>query len=201
MTHSEIEIKLRLGTGPAEARRLLEARGARLVSGREFEDNVLLDDGALSLMRRGALLRLRRCRPGRADGEAAAVSARLTLKELGAESSERYKIRDEVETGVESPDALEVVLHRLGYRTVYRYQKFRTVFEAATAAGALHVMLDETPIGLFLELEGSTGAIDEFAAKLGFGHEDYITLSYRGLQEQAYSGSGREPGDMVFEEA
>ena len=43
------------------------------------------------------------------------------------------------------------------------------------------VTLDETPIGWFLELEGSPDWIDKTARQLGFSEEDYVILSYAAL--------------------
>jgi adenylate cyclase class 2 len=54
-------------------------------------------------------------------------------------------------------------------------------------------MLDETPIGNFLEIEGDPAGIDAAAARLGFARSDYITDSYHRL----FLLSGRS-GDMVF---
>jgi adenylate cyclase class 2 len=205
---SEIEVKLRIGGAPADLesiRRRLHEAGATPVSDRHFEDNVLFDDRDGSLARRASLLRLRRCfvpgsgdleRPGAADSVPS--EARLTWKDPGEAAPGRYKIRPEIEIAVQEPDSLQAILERLGLQARYRYQKYRTVFEAPTDAGSLEIMLDETPIGCFLELEGPPGAIDEFAARLGFTHADYITLSYRALQVQSAARDGREPGDMIF---
>ena len=191
----EIEIKLRLAAGASETRRLIESCGGRCVAERVFEENVLYDGGSMRLAREGRLLRLRRTLP--ADGGQPA--ARLTLKEPPLRDGGRYKVRGEVETVVADPDAIDLILKRLALEPVWRYQKYRTVFAAETPEGHAEVVLDETPIGNFIEIEGPPEAIDAFAHRLGFSPADYITLSYRGLQEQAYAGSGREPGDLVFE--
>ncbi len=56
-------------------------------------------------------------------------------------------------------------------------------------------MLDETPVGVFLELEGPPEWIDRTAGTLGFSEGDYITLSYLELHRRV---TGGETGDMVF---
>ncbi len=191
----EIEVKLRLAGGAAEARRQIESCGGRCTRERVFEENVLYDGGSMRLAREGRLLRLRRLLPAGAG----APSARLTLKEPPVHDQGRYKVRGEIETDVADPDALEQILGRLALEPVWRYQKYRTAFTAETPGGRAEVLLDETPIGNFIEIEGAPGAIDAFAQRLGYSTSDYITLSYRALQEQAWAGSGREPGDLVFE--
>ena len=54
-------------------------------------------------------------------------------------------------------------------------------------------MVDETPIGDFLEIEGDADGIHRAAAALGFAPADYVTDSYVTL----FFAAGRQ-GDMVF---
>ena len=54
-------------------------------------------------------------------------------------------------------------------------------------------MIDETPIGTFLEIEGPVSAIHEAARALGRGPADYIADSYAAL----FFASGGT-GDMIF---
>ena len=60
------------------------------------------------------------------------------------------------------------------------------------------VMLDQTPIGDFLELEGAPRWIDRTARTLGFSSADYITASYGRLYLDYCVENGVEPGNMVF---
>jgi len=57
------------------------------------------------------------------------------------------------------------------------------------------VAIDETPVGVFIEIEGSEEGITTMAEALGRGPSDYILDSYRGLFLQ----SGRGGRDMVFD--
>jgi len=88
------------------------------------------------------------------------------------------------------------VLERLGFTVWFRYQKYREEFGARDAI----VALDETPIGTFVEIEGSEAAITEMAVALGRSEADYLLDSYRGLYVQHCEASGTPVGDMVFEE-
>jgi adenylate cyclase class 2 len=178
----EVEIKLAIGTSEPVIRRL-EALGARLAHPRGLEVNELLDLPGQPLRARGALLRVRRY-GGRSV---------LTYKEP-AQGPAGYKVRREIEAEIPDSAAVVQILEAAGFTRVWRYMKHRTVLEL----DGLHILLDETPIGNYLELEGARTAIDSVASALGRTHEEYITLSYRELQEQHCLKRGVVPGDMIF---
>jgi adenylate cyclase, class 2 len=173
----ETEIKLRVADA-AGARAALKRIGAQLARERHFEDNLLFDDRLGSLREGGSVLRVRRTPRGGV----------LTFKGP-REVQEGIKSREERETAVDRPDALESILVGLGYRSVFRYQKYR---ETWTHRGQ-EIEVDETPIGVFLEIEGDADGIREVAAELGYSREDFVAESYVGL----FLASGRA-GDMVF---
>ncbi len=54
------------------------------------------------------------------------------------------------------PDAFKVeqIFNEIGYHPIFRYEKFRTEYAKAPSTGK--VLLDETPIGNYLEIEGSS---------------------------------------------
>lgn len=180
----EIEIKLRFESA-GDVRRSLSELGAREVTPRHFEDNVVFDRDHEPLAGMGRLLRLRRC----------SGTARVTYK-APVPGRHRHKVRQEEETTVADPGALEHILAGLGFHPVYRYQKYRTLFEL----GELQLCLDETPLGCFLELEGPPAAIDRAARLLGAGEDRYVVETYRDLHEAAAREAGVEPGDLVFDE-
>jgi adenylate cyclase class 2 len=92
---------------------------------------------------------------------------------------------------------MEAILTQLGYRPVFRYEKFRTEYTKRAGNGG-KVLLDETPIGNFLEIEGSPRWIDRSARLLGFSSDEYITRSY-GYLYLAYCREKRiRPKDMLF---
>jgi adenylate cyclase, class 2 len=173
----ETEIKLRAGDLGA-VRETLRTLGARPVRERHFEDNLLFDDAAGSLHAQGNVLRLRRTARGGV----------LTFKGP-REVSEGVKSREERETDVADAEALDGILRRLGYRPVFRYQKYRESWSHAGQA----IELDETPIGAFVEIEGDEAGIHAVARALGYGPADYLGDSYVGL---FITTGGR--GDMVF---
>jgi len=184
----EIEIKLAVA-GAAEAKSLLDRLPAALASPRAFEDNEIFDfpDGPLGEAQK--LLRLRVV-----DG-----AGTITFKETVA-SDLRAKVRAELESRVSSPEALRTILRKLGLVTVYRYQKYRSYYRWTDPVGGqgLCISLDETPMGVFLELEGDPQAIDRAAGILGKAPDDYILEDYRSLHGQWLRERGRPSGDMVF---
>ncbi len=175
----ETEVKLKIASAEAARERLRRA-GADLVRERHFEDNVLFDDQAGSLGASGTVLRLRRTPHGGV----------LTFK--GPRVIENgVKSREERETSVDHPDEVLAILHNLGYRPLFRYQKYR---ETWTHRGQ-EIEVDETPIGAFVEIEGDVEGIHAVAAELGFSPSDFLADSYVGL---FFAGGGQ--GDMVFPE-
>jgi adenylate cyclase, class 2 len=173
----ESEIKLR-ASGPEAARSAVAKLGARLVRARHFEDNLLFDDERGRLGAAGRLLRLRRTPEG----------GRLTFKGPRLDSGE-VKARQEIEVSVPEPDLLQSLLAAIGLRPVFRYQKYRETYSWKD----VEIVVDETPVGTFLEIEGSVEEIHAAAAALGYGRADYVTDSYAGL---FFAAGGR--GDMIF---
>jgi adenylate cyclase class 2 len=212
----EIEIKLRIADISVVRWRLITL-GARRLS-RVHEDNVLYDTPRQTLRRRGQLLRLRverRLGPGAGPGRESRqrrgtqkLRGVLTYKGPGAsqpgrhrtarvQAASRYKIRQEQEILVQDPDALRRLLTALGLRPVFRYEKFRTTYRVPGIAGVL-VELDETPIGVFLELEGVPQAIDRASHRLGYGPKDYLVSSYGAIYLAECRRRGIRPSNMLF---
>lgn len=181
----ETEVKLAIGTATA-ARRRLRRLGFRVVALRGFEDNWVFDSGRRRLRRRGCLLRLR------------SGNARHWLTFKGpSDFSRRYKVRAEWETEVADPNAARALLAGLGFEPVFRYQKFRTVYASRRWRGG-EVMLDETPVGNYLELEGGRQWIRRVAGALGVGPERFITKSYAALYADWRRRHRRASRQMVF---
>jgi|SRR5579883_725705 len=179
----ETEIKLSVA-GVAEAKRLLRSAGFRVHRRRVFEDNLVLDTPERRLREDGTLLRLRR----------AGRDVILTYK--GKASNGRHKSREEWEVAVADSDAMAAIAERLGFQRAFQYQKYRTEYRLPGSAGV--ATLDETPVGVFLELEGKPAWIDRAARRLGFHESDYITDSYGRLYLAWCKARRLKPRDMVF---
>ena len=60
------------------------------------------------------------------------------------------------------------------------------------------VAIDETPIGVFVEVEGSERGIAAMAEALGRQQDEYVLDSYRGLFAGYCAQHGLPVGDMLF---
>jgi adenylate cyclase class 2 len=178
----EVEIKLAV-SGPAAARRLLRAKGFRVVKPRVFESNDVLDTLEQRLRNGGSLLRIRN------------VKRDVILTFKGPPQNSKHKSREELEVNASDRGILAFIFERLGFQRVFRYEKYRTEFRRGKTG---IVTLDETPIGTYLELEGPPAWIDRTARLLGFTEADYITLSYGQLYLDWCARHGHKARDMVF---
>jgi len=181
-TTLEREVKLRFDSADA-AREAILATGATPLHGRRLQEDALLDDGASTLRERGCALRIRM-----ENGK-----SRITFK--GPIQDSVMKLRDEFETVVGDGGLLLRIFEELGYQVWFRYEKYREEF----AHEDVIVAVDETPVGVFVEIEGSEGGITAMAAALGRAPTDYILDSYRGLFVKYLAGRGLAGADMVFD--
>jgi adenylate cyclase class IV len=132
---------------------------------RRLQDDTLFDTGG----RRAARQARRR---------APASRTRPRLRHLqGAGAARHDEDSREQETEVGDAEVLRRVLRELGLHAWFRYQKFREEFQAPGVV----IALDETPVGTYLEIEGSEEGILTAADALGCSQADFILNSYRGL--------------------
>jgi len=177
----EREIKLRFDSAE-EARDRILALGATPYLGRRLQEDCLFDTDDERLRRQRSTLRVR------SEGG----KALLTFK--GPVIPAAIKIREEYETVVSDGAALQTILEELGLHVWFRYEKYREEF---TADDVL-IAVDETPMGVFVEIEGNEEAIHRTAEGLGRSASDYITDSYRFLFLQHRDANGLAGHDMVF---
>jgi adenylate cyclase class 2 len=163
----EIEIKFVLKDREALVRKLHEI-GAQKLYGETFEDNIVLDRRG-ELRTKGALLRVRKF------GRYALATFKGPMAFEGG-----VKIRDEVQTGVESFELAIQLFDSLGFKPVFRYQKFREVWRVRD----VEVVLDRTPIGDYFEIEGALEVIRAVAEELGMNMDAGIRQSYADLYRQ-----------------
>jgi len=160
----EIEIKFRVANRRAILRKLRDA-GFRLKTSRTHEMNTLYDLPGEVLRNRKELLRLREY----------GKSWKLTHK--SGSKAAKHSSRVELETAVDDGKKMDAILRALGYSPSFRYEKFR----AEWTDGKGDVVVDETPIGDFCEIEGPSRWIDATAKKLGVASSEYITKNYATL--------------------
>jgi adenylate cyclase class 2 len=179
----EQEIKLQFQSLEA-ARAAVAAAGACLVVPRRLIDDQLFDTADGRLGRAGTALRLRRDRD------------RVVLTVKGPVLPGPVKSREEFETSIDDARVGEAMLRTLGFQPYFRSQKYR---EEYTIGGTL-VLLDEAPVGVFVEVEGTPDEIRRASALLGRTPADYRLDSYMGLWRRRCRDQGiSEPADMLFD--
>lgn len=178
---TEREIKLRFDSAD-EAREKILALGATPLLGRRLQEDCLFDTDDERLRRQRSTLRVR----------SECGKALLTWK--GPVIAGAVKIREECETVASDGAALQTILEELGLHVWFRYEKYREEF----TINDVTVAIDETPVGVFVEIEGSEETIHETATGLGRAPSDYITDSYRFLFLQHRDANGLAGPDMVF---
>ena len=187
MSMVEIEVKFPVADVADLARRLVQ-NGFHEETPRTFERNVLYDTPDRRLRSQQSILRVRnyggqwkvthKCLPNNHDPAA------------------RHKHRDETETAVKDGEAIGHIFSQLGYAPAFIYEKWRTEYSDATG----HCVVDETPIGVYAELEGPEDWIDETGRKLGIDASQFSTLSYGRLFDQWREKSGSSAENLTFAE-
>ena len=178
----EREVKLRFESAEA-ARAAVIATGATPVHGRRLQEDCLLDTAVEDLHKRRSALRVRM------DG------GRSLLTFKGPVQPALVKVREELETIVGDGHLLLHILEELGFHVWFRYQKYREEF----AMDDCIVTVDETPVGVFVEIEGGERGIAHVAEALGRGPADYLLESYRGLFVEHCAQRGMPATDMLFD--
>jgi adenylate cyclase class 2 len=195
-TKPEIEIKLRITDINTLLRKIKSLRPQP--QHRVQEQNTLYDTPNSDLRRRKMLLRLRVQIPTtriarRQPRERVILTSKAPPKR--APKTPDYKIRAEREQVLpQSSRQFAKALIALGFRPAFRYDKFRTTFRLPD----LHLDLDETPAGTFLELEGKPQAIDRAAQALGFSKQAYLRATYWDLYVADCRRRDITPENMLF---
>ena len=180
----EREIKLPYDS-PSAARRAVIEAGAIPLRARRLQHDHLLDRETEPLGDRHCTLRVR------IDGD----RAHVTFK--GAPALGLTKVREELETTVGDGELLLRLFERLGFRVWFRCQKYREELRQ----GDLVIAVDESPIGTFVELEGSEANILSMAAALGRPTTDFVLDSYLALFLKHRAAHGSTATHMLFNES
>jgi adenylate cyclase class 2 len=186
MQAAEIELKFPV----ADTRKLRETAlslGFELETERLFESNTLYDTPDRGLRAQKQILRVRHY------GDLCTVTHK---RKADATEDSHYKHRIETESVVEDGDALAEIFTQLGYGQVFRYEKYRT--ELVTPGGKL--VIDETPIGVWAELEGDPAWIDKMVAALGIDESTCITESYGKMFEKWKAETDSPADNLTFDE-
>jgi adenylate cyclase class 2 len=182
---SEIEVKF-IVANIKSLNKILRTSGFRISQKRTHEFNTIYDligkNGMGELRLRGELLRLRK------NGR------QWVLTHKGKAVISPHKKRAETEIKVEDGEALAKILSLIGFVPTFRYEKYRTIW----TDGHGEVMLDETPIGMIAEIEGTSKWIDRTAAKLGISKAQYSTASYATMFFEWKHRTGSSAQEMTW---
>jgi adenylate cyclase class 2 len=177
----EVEIKFRISDMDAVIRSLREV-GFKRITPSTHEMNTLYDLPGQKLRKRGELLRLRHY----------ADCWVLTHKAKG--KTGRHKSRVESQTDVRDGKEMDRILRALQFQPIFRYEKYRAEWSDGTG----HVVLDETPIGNFGEIEGPPRWIDRTARALEIGRDAYVKETYTLLFFDWKRRTHSKAEDMTF---
>jgi adenylate cyclase class 2 len=179
----EQEVKLEFENAEA-ARQAVMTAGGRLIASRRLIDDCLFDTADTRLRKAGTTLRLRH------DGDRGFVTFKGPIR------PGPVKAREELETSVASLATMELVLASLGLHPAFRSQKFREEF----ALGPATVAIDETPMGVFVEIEATPDEIARASTALGRTTEDYRLESYSAIWARWCAEQGIAVRDMLFDD-
>jgi adenylate cyclase class 2 len=179
---NETEIKFKVSDLHALDTRLREL-GFRQITPRTHEINTLFDLPGHPLRNRGELLRLRKY------GEIWLLTHKSKSNSTGP-----HKVRIETETRIDDGGKMEAILRALQFEPTFVYEKFRAEWQGEVG----HVVVDETPIGTFAEIEGPGHWIDAVARDLEIRPQDYITDTYAGLFVEWKRRTGNPAKEMTF---
>jgi adenylate cyclase class 2 len=203
----EIEVKLAVPNLLSLVDRI-RGIGAACI-GRVFEQNIIFDTSASDFRSAGCLLRLRMETPAKSEFAPAGRGFQVLTSKAPVPPSfskegrskpqskhwSKYKDRLETELVIPPSQNWPRILSGLGFVAGFRYEKYRTSFRLP----GIHLDLDETPAGTFLELEGNPASIDHTARRLGNSSRDYIRFTYWEIYAADCRRRGVKPGNMVFD--
>ena len=179
----EIEVKFYLKDLRKMEARLREFE-ARLVQARVHEKNIRFDTRDRDLRRENRVLRLRR-------------DERVRLTYKGPSRNDAGVLsRTEIEVTVDDFEKARQFLEAFGFEKSFFYEKYRTTYEI----DGLHLMLDETPLGSFIEIEGENAdSIHALSEKLGLNWDAAVAASYAALFERVCTAQNLNMQDLSFE--
>jgi adenylate cyclase class 2 len=192
MANAEIELKLPVPDPAVFQSRLLDL-GFHIDTPRTFEHNTLYDTPERDLRARTEILRIRQY------GNTYTVTHKGLADPHSAPDSSRYKVRIETETTVADGPTLAAIFEHLGYSAAFVYEKYRTEW-SHDADPSAHVVVDETPIGTYAELEGPPDWIERTLTQLSIDPATCLTDSYGKLFLNWKQRSGSPAENLTFAE-
>jgi adenylate cyclase class 2 len=183
MSYEEIEVKFIVDDVTAIRQRIIGLE-ASLHHPKTYEDNWCFDTPDHRFQQEDRLLRLRRDH-----------RVLLTYKEPPLTADTEFKVRQEYEIEVNDFEQARALVEKLGFSPSLRYEKYRETFRY----GETEILLDETPLGVFIEIEGTRESIDTLTRQLELDDVNRITASYGEIFEVVRTTYGLPFRDMTFD--
>lgn len=176
----ETEVKFKINSVSEIKQRLQEIK-AKFVS-RIFESTLRFDDAPKSLLKMGAILRLRK-----------GITKELSFK-AKPDTSKGVRSSKELTVEISDFDVMREILEHLGYTVCQRVQKEREYWQYRDTI----ICVDTLPMGLFLEIEGTKESIAEVAQLLSLNFNQRILKHYGELWEEYCESHGTTQKDIIF---
>lgn len=186
MAHDNLETEVKIPvTDLDEVRAALQRARAIVTMAMAREINLLLDTGNGRLREQGSLLRLRQY------GDRRLLTFKGPATYRGA-----VKERPEHETAIADIDRAREIFGNLGFTVFMTYEKDREEW----LLDEYSVVLDHTPMGFFVEIEGPADGLDKTAELIGLQTSAAVKGSYVSLwiEHRARHPELDLPNDMVF---
>jgi adenylate cyclase, class 2 len=151
-----------------------------------LEENWLFDTPDRRLRAAKILLRLRR-----------ADAATLTVKKKPDATvllDKRFKVLEELETGVADPASMRGILEQLGYVIVFQYEKIRATWDWQSCT----ICLDTLPFTHVVELEGTPESIERTARRLDLDELESSTWNYVRMYQEHCRALGEPEKDRFL---
>jgi len=188
MVSDRLETELKIPVSDLDSVREALVRGCAIQT-HPFvrEVNVLLDTDDRRFKESGSILRLRKY------GEHHVLTFKGPVRYHGA-----IKERPEYEVGCEDVGPMLELFEHLGFSTIARYEKDRESWLLDGVA----IVLDHTPMGNFVELEGPPDVLEATALLIDLDPGTAVRGSYLSLwsEHRARHQDSDLPDDMVFRE-
>ena len=170
----EIEVKIEVSEAELESLRVqLETAGFSKTATRQKEENLLFDFSDRRLTNSGCALRLRKY------GDKKVMTYKGPRK-----ADPLLKIREEIETLLTDFKAAQSIFEAIGLEVTFSYGKYREKYSLENESDPVAICIDETPVGNFVEIEGSRKNIERFAALFNWGPDRFIQKNYIDLYQE-----------------
>lgn len=190
---TETEVKIKIGSIDETKNKLLNLN-AELYKKRALETDEYFDKKA-SLRKTGKVLRLRDNSILTYKGhEQNKQKNKYEKKQKNKQNMKQtMKIREEIEVMIDNAENLKKILEKIGFSVSARKEKYREAY----VLNLTKICIDETPIGNYIEIEGTKEGVKQIAIALGFSEKQFIKKSYSTLWEE-YARQHKIKGDMLF---